>query len=386
VPKQKKRQIEFVMKVSKYCNLRCSYCYEFNELSDRRRLPLASYEKMLRNLKQHASENWEGICFIWHGGEPLLIKPAYYEQLGALQERVLNGDVRYWNFTQSNLTALGEDTLRFLEEKRFFRGVGVSVDPFGTERVDERGRSRNELVFANMQRLRERNYEFACITVLTPKSLPFVAQTFDFFASRGTRFRALPYDASASDEQANTHALTGAQHVQALTQLFDLWLVSGTQLHIDPIYEFMLFAMKYRNKAARTFWDMERDESVLTVELDGSVWGRPTCYMPGHQYGNLIEQDLETILASTNRQAACEESRARAETYCSTCPYYGYCPGKYVANSTDVEQAVFRTTGCWARQLIDHIVMRLDELGIEPGPGAETEAADDTVGMAIANA
>jgi uncharacterized protein len=385
----RKRQIEFVMKISKYCNLRCSYCYEFNELSDTSRLSLASFGRMLDNMKGHAGRNWERICFIWHGGEPLLIKPAYYEQLGALQREKLGEDVVYWNFTQSNLTALGDQTLDFVEQKRFFKGVGVSVDPFGTERVDMRGRPTNETVFKNMQRLRDRNYDFACITVLTPKSLPFVSQTFNFFDTLGTQFRVLPYDFSASDDQAKTHTLTAEQHVAALTTLFDLWLSSPGRLRIDPIYEYMIYAMKYRNKVEKQYWDMWRDEAVFTVELDGALWGRPTAYEPDEEYGNIIEQDLETILDSDKRRIACEESVARIETYCGTCPYYGYCPGKYVGNSTNIEQALFAKSGCWVRKVIDHIVEKLDEIGIDTGTAlAEMPAVQDNsdLSIAIANA
>jgi hypothetical protein len=80
---------------------------------------------------------------------------------------------------------------------------------------------------------------------------------------------------------------------------------------------------------------------------------------------------------------------ARIETYCGTCPYYGYCPGKYVGNSTNIEQALFAKSGCWVQKVIDHIVEKLDEIGIDTGTAlAEMPAVQDNsdLSIAIANA
>lgn len=131
--------MEFVTKISKHCNLRCTYCYEYNELANTRRMPLDNIQCMFRNLKPYCSAHLERISFIWHGGEPLLIKPAYYRQIGDLQRQILGEEVACWNVTQTNLTVLTDDLLKFLGRQEFFLGCGVSVDPFGNERVDTKG-------------------------------------------------------------------------------------------------------------------------------------------------------------------------------------------------------------------------------------------------------
>jgi uncharacterized protein len=72
------RQIEFVLKLSKFCNLRCSYCYEYNDLGDRTLMPLGNVEKLLRNIASfepyQTQKLDDAFSFIWHGGEPFLIK------------------------------------------------------------------------------------------------------------------------------------------------------------------------------------------------------------------------------------------------------------------------------------------------------------------------
>jgi uncharacterized protein len=67
---------EWVVKASKFCNLRCKYCYEWNELAQRERMSLSLWAKILdaiRELNQR-TERATGLVptdiIVWHGGEP----------------------------------------------------------------------------------------------------------------------------------------------------------------------------------------------------------------------------------------------------------------------------------------------------------------------------
>ena len=42
--------------------------------------------------------------------------------------------------------------------------------------------------------------------------------------------------------------------------------------------------------------------------------------------------------------------------YCHSCPYFGSCPGVFVANATSVERQLLETSGCPVRAMLDHIV------------------------------
>ena len=44
---------QFVFKLSKYCNLRCDYCYEFPHLGDRARMGLEQIRDALENIKRY---------------------------------------------------------------------------------------------------------------------------------------------------------------------------------------------------------------------------------------------------------------------------------------------------------------------------------------------
>jgi len=70
--------VEWVVKISKLCNLRCTYCYEFPFLADRTRMRLEDLRIMFRHIAEFYAARPKRMDLVWHGGEPLLIEPTYY--------------------------------------------------------------------------------------------------------------------------------------------------------------------------------------------------------------------------------------------------------------------------------------------------------------------
>jgi uncharacterized protein len=172
---------EFFIKASSYCNLRCDYCYEFPHLGDRTRMSINNVRALFANTQNSVDDlGIEHVDFIWHGGEPFLIPVEFYEQIDSLQAEVFRSSVRYANRAQTNLTVLTERHIRLLLDG-FFSNIGVSFDVYGDQRVDIKGRSRNDRVMANLQTLIDNNIAFGAIVVLARNTLPSAKQIFPFF-------------------------------------------------------------------------------------------------------------------------------------------------------------------------------------------------------------
>src|SRR5262249_24096471 len=103
----KRRVAQFVMKISKYCNLRCTYCYEYRELGNKERMSLHTIGQIFEHIIAYADANrYESASFVWHGGEPFLIPLDYYDAIGQLQREMFADKVPTWNVVQTNLTVL----------------------------------------------------------------------------------------------------------------------------------------------------------------------------------------------------------------------------------------------------------------------------------------
>ena len=185
------RNLQWVVKVSKFCNLRCKYCYEYTELADRRRMELDQLRRMFAHIAEAYAGTGREMDFVWHGGEPLLIEPKYYEAIFRAQKDTLaSAHIRFSNSIQTNLTHLTNEVTSLLKEH--FAQVGVSLDLFGNERVAPNGKELEDRVVSNIQRLRDAGITVGCITVLSRATVNYILQIYRFFESCDLSFRLLP--------------------------------------------------------------------------------------------------------------------------------------------------------------------------------------------------
>lgn len=362
-----RRSLQFVIKISKLCNLRCSYCYEFNELGDKRKISLEDFERLFRGVAAFAvAEELEEVVFTWHGGEPFLIKTDYYDAIGALQRRVFPSEIKVTNSVQTNLTILTEPLLAFLESGRFFDGIGVSFDAYGDQRVDRRGKLRTGLVLDNMQRLLDRDIPFGAISVLSRQTVDRATNTYRFFDALEIPCRFLPFYRSAGADQNEAHALTSAEILTSLKALFDAWLVSENGTPVDPIDDYIGYAVDAMRGEAGARYDKAAAERVFIVNTDGATWGVSETYDERARYGNLFDEPFDRLLQSPGRETALAASRRRLQRHCGACPFFGSCPGGYVAEATPEQERVLRDTGCPVRELIGYIISRLETSNLAP--------------------
>src|SRR5262249_8551333 len=117
--------IEWVIKPSTFCNLRCRYCYEWRGLGDRTRMPLDTWLRVAQaichyhGLQEERSQTDLATRIIWHGGEPLALPPDYFEALLREQQAaVSNAGIppdRIVTCVQTNLTLLSDSALDLID-------------------------------------------------------------------------------------------------------------------------------------------------------------------------------------------------------------------------------------------------------------------------------
>jgi uncharacterized protein len=370
------KALQFVVKISKYCNLRCSYCYEYNELSDKRRMSLPHLRRLFESAARHAAAHGlDSVSFIWHGGEPFLLPLDTYEEIHRMQQEIFGDTVPFWNSVQTNLTILTDRHIACLKEGRIFRGVGVSFDVLGDLRVDTKGKVRTETVLENMQKLIDAEIKFGAIAVLARGTVLQARNIYGFYDGLGIESRFLPYYMSANGEQVSDHALGYDEITHALKAVFDSWMASNRATPVDPIGEYIDYAIAHVTGQPKSTYDKRAEEFVLLVNVDGGVWGVSEAYDPHYRYGNILDEEIGEILASPARLRAIREANERMATHCAQCPYFGHCPGYFAGDATPEQQRLLTESGCPVREVIDHIVVRLAQTGV-----TETLAATGRTG------
>ena len=365
------RKVQFVVKTSKFCNLRCRYCYEYPELGNRDTMRREDLQHMYRALALHFGGHRAGdgpveIEFVWHGGEPLLVEPDFYWRSFDDQTRIFEGPgITISNTVQTNLSVLDEARLKLLHEG--FDGVGVSVDLFSKLRVNQAGRDLQPTVLRHMDRLRAADIAFSCIAVLSRANRPHLARMFRFFAESQVSVRFLPVFSGADAAQNTELALSEAETLAAYVELFELWLASDAPIVVEPLsghVEGVISALtdaRAGNTAARIY-DKRAWEPIYLVNTDGNVYSYADAYDPKKAHGNLFTQPMAALVEGERHLAVIADAERRMAV-CGSCRHYGAaCDGYPMA-----EESPGRADGgscIRERGILDHIKQRLLELRI----------------------
>jgi uncharacterized protein len=370
-------RVTFVLKTSKFCNLRCRYCDEFPELGNRHSMGRADLRTMYEHIAGYYSKRATPVEveFCWHGGEPLLIDPDFYWATFDDQTKVFDPEsLKVTNVVQTNLTVLRDSTIRLLKEG--FDGVGVSVDLFGGLRVDTAGKDSLKRVLRNMDRIRQAGIDFGCITVLTKQNLPSLSAIFEFFQRACISFRLLPVHRGATDAQNTNVALAQEEVLAAMEQMFDLWLEETSPITVEPLFTYVenFLAARLADQPswhANANWrkyDKSAWESIYIVNTDGAIYSYADAYKAELSHGNIFQQSLSELVLSPGHRLAITAAESRMAETCTGCRHYGRgCSGYPVAEESPNLIGTAQDGGFSCikdRGIMDYIEKRLCAIGV----------------------
>ena len=323
-------EVNWVIKASKFCNLRCRYCYEWNELNRRDRIQPPQWRRLLEGVRDYHAILRKSLGsirsnIIWHGGEPLLLPVDYFEQVFDAQREILDSaNIDYVNILQSNLYSVPERTLKVLQRENVH--LGVSFDLVGGVRLTAGGSETEEVVAGNIQRLLERGVPLGAVVVLAGHTSRHVRRIYDFYAARGIPMRFLPvFDAPLNTPEAS-FALTTRSKVAALKRLFDYWIRHRHPIGVWPLVDYLYTALLRRTgESCRTYDRQGVGEWALLVNTDGTLYHRPDAYQPELALGNVFRQTVGEILASGAYARSLGRDAHLVQQFCDGCAYRGAC-------------------------------------------------------------
>ena len=324
-----------VLKLSKLCNLRCEYCYEYEELAMKDQIPLAQFDAFVRGLSEFHVEFYRDreartpLRFVFHGGEPFLNKAGYLRAiLETLRKHLQPAGVPYVVATQTSLTRYQKEILDLFVE--YGVTLGVSFDVFGGLRKTIAGAESEDIVVRNLQRLHDDGYlEALCvggITVLTSRNIGRVLDIYEFYKQLGMSFRMLPVfnqsverDFRAPGLEVSHDSVVAAYKQVALAQLRD-----GMSQSISPIDDYFRAAVIAHVNGIGQRYDPWDEEYALIINTNGDAYSDGDTYSCEGFIGNVYERSFAEVYRSERRRKTCEVREARAHT-CRLCPYDQRC-------------------------------------------------------------
>lgn len=318
-----------VLKTTRLCNLRCTYCNAWREGPNNTML-FYVLAKTIRDTLQ--APGTEHIDFVWHGGEPTLLGVKYYKKVLWLQNYFCPTGTTFSNALQTNAVNISDEMIDFIADHKISLGVSFDgpAEINDKRRLDTHSNPTSERIIKTLRRLDDKGITYGLLAVVDQEIASYpIDKLLDYFVLTGTK---------------------GLDLLNALPENNDDCKVIGTYLPFDEFVVFLcrvfpIWFENYRNhfdiRAFSALMDLLQDKpnglcvfagdcqgQYLTMESNGDV---AACdkYVghPDYIYSNLKTTDLAAGLRKSERL---KRSQAELENYkriSSDCKWFSVCNG-----------------------------------------------------------
>jgi uncharacterized protein len=325
-----------VLQPTPFCNIDCSYCY----LSNRSSTARMSLET-LALICQRVSESpllGRQLEVVWHGGEPLAVSLAWYEDAIALMGQHLPRSLALTHRFQSNGLLLNENWARFF--RRISARVGLSIDGpadlHDVNRRTRRGWGTHDEAMRAVRLLQNQGLPFHVITVLTERALDHPERLFNFYVDSGIKEIGFNIEEIEGANMRSSLANGAETKVRAfIRRFFDLVWDAGGLLKVrefESVLQQLLTDMPVRDEQNSPFAIVSIGHdgamSTFSPELLGSQHTRFGSFV----FGNVAENRLTDIEDSDLFHAINTEIRSGVHACERSCRYFRACGGGAPAN------------------------------------------------------
>jgi len=360
-----RRTMVVVMKATRLCNLRCTYCHFWREGPNQ----VMAFEVLTRAIRDVLrSPGVQNVDFVWHGGETTLLPITYYRKAIWLQEQFRRPEQKVTNSLQTNGTNLTDEWLEFCRLYNVEIGVSLDGPPEVNDRrrVDAAGAPTSERVKEGIGKLQAHGLDYGVLMVIDDEVVALGAErVLNYFLEIGVEriglLNVIPENTPAGESLKGEY-ISWSRYVGFLQDLFRMWWPAyKDRIWIRELSD--LIGKVQGKRAATCIFDGDCMGGFLTIEPSGDV---SACdkYLgdEAYRFGNILRMDLADLSKSHQLHGARISTGAAVDAL-RDCPWFEVCQGacphdRYVANRRGVS---FEQGCCGLAPLISEIAEKLGE-------------------------
>ena len=318
-----------VMKATRLCNLRCTYCHSWKEGPNQ----VMGFEVLAKTTRDALQRpEVKHVNFAWHGGEVTLLPISFFKKALWLQRMFKSEGQVIINSIQTNATRLNDEWISFFAATRF--DVGVSID--GPPEIHDRrrrtvgGRPTWDQVRAGIAQMQQANVPYAVLVVVDRQVIELGAERLlrcllELKVPAAALLNVLPPNGKA--QPTGNSYLPWSDYVIFLTEMFRCWW--PTHRHEIDIADLSTLIRNLSGRAPNLcVYAGDCMGQFVTIEPNGTV---SACdkYIGDRQFefGNLLVADLNEVLAASKNLARARASAASEVSRMGQCKYYAVCRG-----------------------------------------------------------
>ncbi|MDC9605042.1 darobactin maturation radical SAM/SPASM protein DarE [Xenorhabdus griffiniae] len=322
-----------VIKATRLCNLRCTYCHSWAEGKGN----TLTFFNLMRSLHRFLSiPNIKRFEFVWHGGEVTLLNVSYFKKLIWLQQQFKKPGQIITNTVQTNAVNIPEDWLLFL--KGIGMSVGISVDGIpeihDSRRLDYRGRPTSQRVAAGMKKLRQYGIPYGALIVVDrdvyESNIEKMLSYFHEIDLTDIEFlNIVPDNRLKPGDDPGGSYINYHDYINFLSKVFRIWWGNYRDKINIRLFDGFINSIKYsQKKISDCYWAGNCSQEIITLEPNGTI---SACdkYVgaKGNNYGSIIDNDLGYLLknSNTNKNHLIEEKESYEKMH--QCKWFFICNG-----------------------------------------------------------
>lgn len=266
----------YTVKIHSRCNLNCTYCFEYNLGNDSwkskpKEMSLAIFKQLVERIKEHAIDyHMQRFSITFHGGEPLLRKPKFFEEAAEICRVAFEGKFQVDLGVQTNATIVSLDHIKVFKKYGIF--VGTSLD--GPPEINDKfriykngdGSHDDALKGLNLLRLTENKAIWGGnLSVINVKSSP--KETYKYLSSLNPpTLDFLEPDAHWEKFPLGKASAMSTEYGDWLIELFDIWFDNDSEI---PIRKFDTIIREILGTIGTAEYFGISPVSLITISTDG---------------------------------------------------------------------------------------------------------------------
>lgn len=327
--------ITLIVKPTEFCNADCTYCSVAEKPEKKKRMSLATLEKLMERIREYlAPDPQRRVGITWHGGEPALMGVDFFKTAGILQKEVLGADAhKLQHSIQSNLTVMSDELAECYVELGI-TSVGSSYDLSPGVRTIGDSDKYNRKFFRGLEIIHRHGIGTGIIFVVTSRVVDRPVETMIFLTNllgkraRG-HFRLNPmYMEGEALLQEHNLSITAEQYGHFLGKAYQYWyprrhILCGVApfAGLSQIVDGIPTQMSCEEVGSC-------GDTHLSVAPNGDIYqcGRA---MDNNilNYGNIYNQTFEQTFDMPLKKSLMRRSSKLRVSDCASCDLWEYCHG-----------------------------------------------------------
>jgi radical SAM protein with 4Fe4S-binding SPASM domain len=337
--------ITVYLKPTNYCNVGCAHCYLPESVrANKEKMDENTLHKVMQFLKEmQLKGKHDNVFFLWHGGEPLILSPDYFDMAGKIIDQYFPGEQKI-EAVQTSLIPYRRDHSRIVNE-RWNGQIGSSMD-FHARQFHGSTKEYQDIWMQKVNMAREDN--IIVLPGITPnkKDCYNAKYIFDWFNDREFWFWNIDRYSNVGGELPDFS--TNREHAQFLIDLFDLCVEqyekTGYSTYIKPIAA-GIGGVLFDQPGDR--WGGTCQSDFIVINPDGRLNNCPDKDSFEPSYGNIFSGYESFAMAPLRKKWIRIQQAGHRIDECSTCENASFCKSgcPITGNACTINEVVDECSG-----------------------------------------